>query len=173
MVKSLSNLKKNKKALTKKVGNRNRNKKRNRTISKKKKLIRKRNKNRKGGGKDDREKCYVALLELLDNLEVNNPDDDYDKDNLLKYKEITSSDFLYDKYRNLYGIYDEYSSENNNNKSNNQSNKKERDIYYLRKLLDYLMRCVKEKNNESRWDQETHDGVYMPQIIEQINKVTH
>ena len=149
---------------------------------KKKKLIRKRNKNRKGGGKDDREKCYVALLELLDNLEVNNPDDDYDKDNLLKYKEITSSDFLYDKYRNLYGIYDEYSSENNNsnsnnnksnNQSNNQSNKKERDIYYLRKLLDYLMRCVKEKNNESRWDQETHDGVYMPQIIEQINKVTH
>jgi len=172
MVKSLSNLKKNKKALTKKVVNRNRNKKRNRTISKKKKLIRKRNKNRKGGGKDYREKCYVALLELLDNLEVNNPDDDYDKDNLLKYREITSSDFLYDKYRNLYGIYDQYSSENNN-KSNNQSNKKERDIYYLRKLLDYLMRCVKEKNNESRWDQETHDGVYMPQIIEQINKVTH
>ena len=172
MVKSLSNLKKNKKALTKKVVNRNRNKKRNRTISKKKKLIRKRNKNRKGGGKDDREKCYVALLELLDNLEVNNPDDNYNKEDLLKYKEITSSDFLYDKYRNLYGIYDQYSSENNN-KSNNQSNKKERDIYYLRKLLDYLMRCVKEKNNESRWDQETHDGVYMPQIIEQINKVTH
>ena len=45
MVKSLSNLKKNKKALTKKVvnRNRNRNKKRNRTISKKKKLIRKKN----------------------------------------------------------------------------------------------------------------------------------
>lgn len=173
MVKSLSNLKKNKKALTKKVGNRNRNKNKNRnkTISKKK-LIRKRNKNRKGGGKDDREKCYVALLELLDNLEVNNPDDDYNKEDLLKYKEITSSDFLYDKYRKLYGIYDQYSYENNN-KSNNQSNKKERDIYYLRKLLDYLMRCVKEKNNESRWDQETHDGVYMPQIIEQINKVTH
>ena len=122
-----------------------------------KKLIK--NKNKKGGAPDDRDKCYVALLELLDNLEENDPEkNEEDKKGLFKYKEITESNLLYDKYQKLYGIYDDFSTDKNN--------KGTRDIYYIRKLLDYLVRCIKDKSDQNRIDEVTHDGIYLPEINE-------
>ena len=122
-----------------------------------KKLIK--NKNKKGGAPDDRDKCYVALLELLDNLEENDPEkNEEDTQGLFKYKEITESNLLYDKYQKLYGIYDDFSKDKNN--------KGTRDIYYIRKLLDYLVRCIKDKSDQNRIDEVTHDGIYLPEINE-------
>ena len=122
-----------------------------------KKIIK--NKNKKGGAPDDRDKCYVALLELLDNLEENDPEkNEEDKLGLFKYKEITESNLLYDKYQKLYGIYDDFSKKKNN--------KGTRDIYYIRKLLDYLVRCIKDKSDQNRIDEVTHDGIYLPEINE-------
>ena len=134
----------------------------NKTIKNKKKFI------KKGGADDDRDKCYVALLELLDNLDKVNPERNEDDKGLFKYKEITSSNMLYDKYRQLYGIYDKYTTSNNGKQN---SKDQSRDIYYLRKLLDYLTRCIKNKSNQQRWEQVTHDGIYMPEIIQQIKLV--
>mgnify|MGYP001435691870 CR=1 FL=1 len=120
-------------------------------------LIKNKNKNKKGGAPDDRDKCYVALLELLDNLEENDPEkNEEDKKGLFKYKEITESNLLYDKYQKLYGIYDDFSKGKNN--------KGTRDIYYIRKLLDYLVRCIKDKSDQDRIDEVTHDGIYIPEI---------
>ena len=122
-----------------------------------KKIIK--NKNKKGGAPDDRDKCYVALLELLDNLEENDPEkNEEDTQGLFKYKEITESNLLYDKYQKLYGIYDDFSKDKNN--------KGTRDIYYIRKLLDYLVRCIKDKSDQNRIDEVTHDGIYLPEINE-------
>ena len=125
----------------------------------KRKVQKKGNKNKKGGAPDDRDKCYVALLELLDNLEENDPEkNEEDTQGLFKYKEITESNLLYDKYQKLYGIYDDFSKDKNN--------KGTRDIYYIRKLLDYLVRCIKDKSNQNRIDEVTHDGIYLPEINE-------
>ena len=67
--------------------------------NKNQRLIKNKNKNKKGGAPDDRDKCYVALLELLDNLEENDPEkNEEDTQGLFKYKEITESNLLYDKY---------------------------------------------------------------------------
>ena len=122
-----------------------------------KKIIK--NKNKKGGAPDDRDKCYVALLELLDNLEENDPEkNEEDTQGLFKYKEITESNLLYDKYQKLYGIYDDFSKDKNN--------KGTRDIYYIRKLLDYLVRCIKDKSDQNMIDEVTHDGIYLPEINE-------
>ena len=135
------------------------NHKRKQTSKRTKQKKRIKNKNKKGGAPDDRDKCYVALLELLDNLEENDPEkNEEDKQGLFKYKEITESNLLYDKYQKLYGIYDDFSKDKNN--------KGARDIYYIRKLLDYLVRCIKDKSDQNRIDEVTHDGIYLPEINE-------